>query len=405
MKNVKPLNKFLVLACLYTAQTMPGHFASNAMPVILRSEGFSLDRIGFMGLIGLPWALKFLWAPLVDRYGTRSNHYRTWVLAMQLLFAATTLAVSWLNFREDLGAIAVLMTLSYAFAATQDIAVDAYAVRTLKVHERGLGNGVQTGGNMLGIVLGSSVALVLYNYTSWTVTLVSLGVFVLVLGVPMIYSTERTVAQEARERASFRDLASYFRIPGAARWTVVMLTAFGGIFSAMTMCKPLLVDLGYGWNAVSFILGFYPLTAGVPAALPAGLAIRKWGVRQVFIACCLLGFVACSFLIVASMGLGGSACLHAGLAAIIAVFAVLMTVLNTVAMDFARRGREGSDFTLSLSVAFLGGMICAVLSGVVAQTFGYAALFACSAMLCLGVCALFLLLYKGGRAIVPVFHS
>ncbi len=392
------MKKIFLLGCLYTSQTMSGHFASNVMPVIMRREGISLEIIGLVGLISLPMALKFLWAPLVDRYGRRRNHYRTWAIAMQILFAASTLAASRLSISHNLGAIAALMTLSYTFAATQDIAVDAYAMKILTYEERGWGNAIQAAGNMLGGVLGSGAALILYVLTSWETTLITLSVAVLLLGLPLLRARETVVP--SRDRATFQDLFSFFGTPGVARWTPVMFLAFGGIFSAMTMCKPLLVDKGYDWYHISLLLGLVPLS-GIPAALFAGRAIRKWGRKQTFIICCLCGVAGCGAFIPVAMEKGGTFFLYGSLIGIHVIFAMLMTTIYTIAMDFARQGREGTDFTVFTCLAFIGGMICMALSGLVAQRYGYTVLFACSAALCLAVCGLSLRLYRGGREITP----
>ena len=387
--------KYVVLACLYTAQTMPGHFATNAIPIIMRCEGISLERIGLLGLIGLPWALKFLWAPAVDRYGGHHNHYRKWVLAMQPLFALATFAASFFSIRDDLGRVAALMTVSFAFAATQDIAVDAYAVKMLDHAERAMGNAVQTGGNMLGVALGSSAAFIIYLHTCWQTTLVALSAATLLLGLPMVFARETSFTPAVR--VSFSDAVTFFRIPYVGRWMSVALPVFGAVFSAMTMCKPLLVDRGYDHRFISIVLGIFPL-AGVPAALLTGVAIRRWGRRYIFMACCLSAAACCCAFIPVSAGRCAHIMIFASLTGIYAVFAMLITVLNTTAMGFARMGREGTDFTLFMAISFVGGMLCVGASGIVAQIFGYAALFAGSAVLSILSCGVFALSLCGGES-------
>ena len=80
------LQIFLLLFTLYWAQGLPVGFMTHALPVILRSEGVSLTHIGGFGLLMLPWGIKVLWAPLVDRFGiSRIGHYRSWILPTQLI--------------------------------------------------------------------------------------------------------------------------------------------------------------------------------------------------------------------------------------------------------------------------------------------------------------------------------
>ena len=75
---------FPTLAALYFAQGLPGGLIAHAMPVMLRESGVSLSAIGALKLLALPWLLKVLWAPWVDR--DPSNRWR-WVVAMQLASA------------------------------------------------------------------------------------------------------------------------------------------------------------------------------------------------------------------------------------------------------------------------------------------------------------------------------
>jgi MFS family permease len=383
---VREPHKLLVLASLYTAQTIPGHFATNAMPVIMRNEGFSLETIGLTGLVSLPWALKFLWAPLVDRFGGGTRHYSKWIITCQVLFALLSMAASCFSLSSDFETLLVLMTISYALAATQDVAVDAFAVRVLSLSERPMGNGVQSAGNLAGIVLGSSGALALYYFVSWQSTLNIMGGVILVLGLPVVLAKEPRYCPS--HRAGFKDLFSFFKIPRAVRWIPVMLPAFAGVFSAMAMCKPMLLDLGFRWQTISRLLGLMPLL-GVPTAILTGICIKKWGIGLIFLVGVLISMLTCLSLVAAASSLFCGLTTSLALAGVYISFAILVTVLNTVAMSLARQGREGTDFTVFLSLAFLGGMISMGLSGVVAQNFGYAFLFSLSAGLCFLVGVIF----------------
>ena len=386
--------KFIALACLYTAQLIPGHFATNALPVIMRSEGFSLQSIGFAGMISVPWALKFLWSPVVDRCGRGKNHYRKWIFLMQILFALITLAAAFFSLSENFMTVIILMTLSYFFASTQDVAVDAYAVKMLQPSERGIGNGIQAAGNMLGVVLGSSLALILYIRTSWETTLITLFMVTLMLSVPLYFSGEKKTP-EHQKTASYADMVSFFKINGIRRLVPVLLLPFGGVFSSMTMIKPLMIDQGYSWSFVSAAVGLYPL-AGVPAALAAGFAVKKYGRKKVMLVSSAFQIFACLMLVPVAAGKGGVYLIQVSMCTVFISFSLLLTVFNTIAMDFARSGREGTDFTLFMSVTFFGGMFIAGISGVIAQHFGYEALFVLCAFICLLVYLMLLNLFRKG---------
>ena len=78
---------FGLLALLYFAQGLPSGLIAKALPALLRDQGVSLSLIGFTSALALPWALKFLWAPLIDRQGTRKQ----WLLALNGLSMALML--------------------------------------------------------------------------------------------------------------------------------------------------------------------------------------------------------------------------------------------------------------------------------------------------------------------------
>lgn len=88
-------NIYVLLFSLYWAQGLPVGFMTHALPVILRAEGVSLAHIGGFGLLMLPWSIKIFWAPWVDRFGSaRIGHYRSWIIATQLLTILVLIGLS-----------------------------------------------------------------------------------------------------------------------------------------------------------------------------------------------------------------------------------------------------------------------------------------------------------------------
>ena len=108
---------FLLLALLYFAQGLPSGLIAKALPALLREQGVSLSAIGFTSALALPWALKFLWAPVVDRYGTR----RQWLLALNGLSLLLMLLVAARDFAAWVEVLPALLGLLF-------------------VHEHGLGD-------------------------------------------------------------------------------------------------------------------------------------------------------------------------------------------------------------------------------------------------------------------------
>ena len=90
-----PLAVLGLLGSLYLAQGLPYGCFTQALPALMRARGISLEEIGLTSLLALPWALKFLWAPLVDRVGSRRfGRRRTWIVPLQVLSVATLVVLS-----------------------------------------------------------------------------------------------------------------------------------------------------------------------------------------------------------------------------------------------------------------------------------------------------------------------
>lgn len=81
--------KLVLLGALYFSQGLPFGFFTQGLPVILRHKGYTLGAIGLSGLLAAPWALKWLWAPLVDRaHSPRFGRRKSWIVPLQLLTVA-----------------------------------------------------------------------------------------------------------------------------------------------------------------------------------------------------------------------------------------------------------------------------------------------------------------------------
>ena len=130
--QTKPIQKYSTLLSLYLAQSIPMSFFSTVMPVIMRTENFSLTSIGLIQLIKLPWILKFLWAPMIDKSATTLRKYKQWILFSELFYALVIFSIGFLNLETSFTSIIVLMLIAFTASATQDIATDAFAILILK---------------------------------------------------------------------------------------------------------------------------------------------------------------------------------------------------------------------------------------------------------------------------------
>ena len=146
---------------LYLSEGIPFGFTAITMTAYLRRHGVGLEAIGlFAASLYAPWGFKWAWAPLVDlvRF-ERFGPSRAWIVFAQSMMILTIGVVLFFDPAVQLGLVTSLIIVHNVFAATQDIAIDALAVRVLPENEMGTANGLMFSAAYLGQAIGGSGAL------------------------------------------------------------------------------------------------------------------------------------------------------------------------------------------------------------------------------------------------------
>lgn len=385
---------------LYMSQFLAIGFLFTALTAIARDQGMELQDIGVIYVLGMVWAVKFVWAPLVDRFGSkRLGHYRSWLVVTQPAAALAIVAIAPFDVIDNLWLILGILALVAVLSATQDVATDALAVRSMRGRSRGTINGVQVGAGFIGDIVGGGLVLVVYDVWGWVPAILTLAV---VTAIPIAFIArfrERDLIPVEDHPAPRPSMRSLFRQPGAKRWAFVLtpLMALGmpGAYGMVTM---ILIDSGVSVGGVGLLTNVFGGVVAIGAAVVAGALIHQLGRKRALILYGLGQIVAiASLLPVVSTG---------GMVWVLLAL-VLLNVFNTagyaamytVNMDFARPGSAGSDFTVQTSISnalrFAGaGMVLGV-----ADSFGYSwALVFCMCLTLLGVVAITLLFIDRSRA-------
>ncbi|MEM9174449.1 MAG: MFS transporter, partial [Myxococcota bacterium] len=379
-------SKYLLLASLYVSQYLGISFILLAVPAILRESGTALEDLAWVYGLGLIWSLKFLWAPLVDRFGSeRFGHYRGWLMLTQSLLFALIGIAALLDIHTDLPRLAVCFAAIVFVASTQDIAADALAVTLLAPEERGLGNSVQMAGGLLGGVLGGGLTLMAYASLGWRG---AMGVLALATALPLIQilaHRERPAPADLRsDKAGFRDFARFVKRPGNLRWLAVLLTADMGIGLGYALLNPMLVDLGWGLDRIGFAVNIVGSIAGMAGAFLAGWLVVRIGRKAAMAAS--QGFVALSLVALMQPGRGvdDPATLYTAIGLMLMAWAANATIASTLMMDKSDPTRAGTDYTLQFSVASITSHTLAASALGLAGAVGYPGVLGIG----LGLCAL-----------------
>ena len=363
--------------CLYIAQSIPSSFFATALQVMMREANYSLATIGLLQLVKLPWVVKFLWSPLVDRHCLMGRDFRRCIVVSEIVYAIFIILAGHLNVTDNLYLIIFMVMLSLVASATQDIATDALAILMHTGRDKSMVNSMQSMGSFGGALIGSGVLLLVLHQFGWHMVTPFLGVFVLLMLIPLLRRKDLNIAQkDVRQRARLTDFASFFVQRGIWRQIGFLLLYYASIIGILSMMRPWLVDLGYSMKEIGVMSGIIGTSSAFCASFGAGFIVRRIGIftARILFACFIL-LTTLYFLGLVMLGTPTTAMLYGGIVLMWMSYGMATIVVYTSAMECVRPGREGTDFTVQTVLTHLSGIIMAGLSGAVADHFGYYGLF------------------------------
>jgi predicted MFS family arabinose efflux permease len=384
MRGEKNWTKFPVLFSLYIAQSIPMSFFSTVVPVIMRQEKYSLESIGLMQLIKLPWIIKFLWAPLIDNNARTSKQLRSWILFSELFYAVVILSIGFFDLQTDFRLIVILMIIAFLASATQDIAVDIFAILHLTPGERSIGNSMQSAGSFVGTLFGTGVLLIAYHYFGWTPLLVLLSLFVVFAVVPvLLYRKPVQRDGVAKQTVTFRDIYTFFAEKGKHKRVLILIFYYSGLIGILTLLKPYLVDLGYNVKQIGFMSGIFGTSVAVLSSFAGGFIVKKIGRKTSMFLFLALSLTAATWFWLISRGTPSVAEIYTGIGLLWGSYGLSSVAIYTTSMDVVRKGREGTDFTIQIVLTHLSSLIIAVSSGKLGDLLGYRNVFGIETLLCM----------------------
>jgi predicted MFS family arabinose efflux permease len=343
----------------------------------MRSEGISLVVIGASSILAAPWALKFLWAPLVDHFsGSPLGARRGWILPLQALTIVVAVA---LGFAHELVAgasavwsMAIGLFVMNALAATQDIGTDGLAVDILDDEERGHGNGVQVAAYRLGMVVGGGGLVKVFAHFGWTATFIAMALILALVTVPIaLFEEPRHPSRAAVEsRAQWDAAIAFLRRRGVLFWiAIVMIYKLGDSLPGPTRTT-LLVDGGYSMDQIGNLIGIGGSIAGFVGAMTGGALAAKTRLYALMFGGVFHTFLLSAYAIPAFTHTG------ADFVAVLVVAehftgGIATVALFTVMMDVCDPKAGGTEYTVQASAVVFVQFIGSLLSGVSAQVLGY----------------------------------
>ena len=366
--------KYLLLASLYFTQMLPLGFVFSGLTVIMRQAGYSLQDIAYLYAIGMPYVIKFLWAPMVDRNSNRPNHYKKIIFAMTLGYAIMAAIASQINPANNLVQLVVVLTIAMAFLATQDIAVDALATRILATSEQGVGNGIQAAGAFCGYFFGGGVVLIFFEQIGgWSNAILLLTAVLILALIPLFFLKEP--AGSAKSRATIKDIVSLFKIKQILPTLYVAFVAGVFLEVAYRKMRPLLTDAGFSFREIGVYISIIGMSSGIIASILFGVLIKQIGLRKAFLLALIFTLFVFPILIFPAQGYLSLPYILAAVLIGGAASGAIHTTVYALFMSNGRPGREGTDFTVQNAISFLLANGAAVFFGRWADFKGYTTLF------------------------------
>jgi PAT family beta-lactamase induction signal transducer AmpG len=272
----------------------------------MKESGVDLTTIGLMSLVGLPYTLKFFWAPIFDRYALPYlGRRRGWLLVAQ---TSLMTALVWLGFSDpvDHPWLLSLAALAVAFfSASQDIVVDAYRREDLSDQELGLGSSLYINGYRVGMLLASGGGLILADHLPFSMVYLIMALCMLPGVITTVLTPEPSVASfpMTLKEAVLDPLREYFSRTNAL-WILAFILMYKiGDTMAAAMTTPFYLDIGFSKTQIGTVVKLFGFWATVGGTIFGGIAMIRLGIlRSLWIFGLLQALSTAGFALLATIG-------------------------------------------------------------------------------------------------------
>ncbi len=276
------LRRLGMLVPLGFASGLPLALSSGTLQAWLTVEGVAVERIGLFALVGLPYALKFLWSPLLDRFSLPwLDRRRGWILLWQACLVLVLLVMALSGVAGGLGLLGALAMLLAFASASQDIVTDAYRTDLLPPPERGLGAALNVSGYRIAMLVSGALALILSDRIGWPATylcmamVMSLGMVATLFAPAPLYAA---TAPRSLQEAVLGPLRALFQRPGSLPLlAMIVLYKLGDAFAGTLTITFLIRGLGFSAGEVGVVAKGAGLAATLLGALGGGLLLARLG--------------------------------------------------------------------------------------------------------------------------------
>jgi PAT family beta-lactamase induction signal transducer AmpG len=302
--------RLIIVFLMGFASGLPFLLSGATLSIWLTEAGVSLTAIGLFALVGTPYNLKFLWAPLMDRaplpvFSKLLGRRRAWMVMIQVGLMASIIGLGLSEPRSTPGITALFALAVAFFSASQDIVIDAYRIEILDEDQQGAGAAMTQAGYRFGLLASGAGALYLASDIDWSV------VYGIMAGLVMVGFISALCAPVPRadraKEAPGRTGGNWFRTAIAAPFVeffqrnnlgvalvilaFILLYKFGDAFAGV-MANPFYIKIGFTKVEIANVSKIFGVGATLLGVFVGGLVVKRYGILRSLLYCGVLQMVS-----------------------------------------------------------------------------------------------------------------
>ena len=300
-----------IVICFFTGFTsgLPLFILISLFPAWLAESGLDLKAIGLFALIQLPYAWKFIWAPLFDRFTLAMGRRRGWLIIFQIILLFLISICGFIDPKSQILMIAIVSIGIAFFSASQDIVIDAYRRELLLDPELGLGNAVHVNAYKFASLVPGSLSLILADFFSWEFVFTITGLFMIpgiILTILISEPKLKSSPPKTIKEAIVDPFKEFLGRKGTKNALLILLFIFLykiGDSMATALATPFYLDLGFSMTEIGIIAKNAGLWTSIAGGIIGGIWMVKLGInRALWIFGFLQMFATLSFAWLATVG-------------------------------------------------------------------------------------------------------
>lgn len=286
---------------------LPLLLTSTVLQAWMKKAGIDLTMIGLIALVGLPYTLKFIWAPFLDRFTLSFlGRRRGWLLIAQISLVISIAGLGFTNPAQNPVIMVLAAVFVTFFSASQDIVVDAYRREDLADEELGLGSSFYINGYRVGMLLASGGGLILADFLSFKMVYLIMAACMLPAIITTLLTPEPAISAgtpKTLREAIVEPLTEYFSRENAVLVLAFILFYKIGDTMASAITTPFYMDLGFSLKEIGIIVKTFGFWATIAGSLIGGLLMLRLGInRSLWVFGFLQAISTAGFAILARMG-------------------------------------------------------------------------------------------------------